>query len=127
MQHYRGIVSIYRWPDSLYMIPNFPNTLTRQYSGTNDVWRDPLRGPITCNTDRFTDTLRLHLLLQSRNLHRHHNCHDRITAFWYHSLLHLICYHKALHWQMEVLFITIFKTLWLTIPALIGLNFFLID
>ena len=47
MQPERGIVSMYRRPEGIPMIPDYLKTPTFQSNGTNDAPRDPLHGPVT--------------------------------------------------------------------------------
>ena len=49
----RGIVRTYRQSVILSTIPDDQNTLTLQYTNTNDAPRDPIPGPVTImNTDK---------------------------------------------------------------------------
>ena len=47
----------------------------------------PLHVPITWNTDRFTNTLRLCIYIQSWHLRRLHDCHKRNATLRAHQLL----------------------------------------
>ena len=47
MHPYRGIVHVYRRSDGLSTRPDDQNTVTHQYTDTNDTPRDPLNGLVT--------------------------------------------------------------------------------
>ena len=53
MHPYIVIFHMGRLSDGIYTIPDVPNTLTRQFAGTNNDPRDLLYGPVICNPSQI--------------------------------------------------------------------------